>query len=58
MVRIIHRLSDGRIVESMDGFVVPYNDQTKRAYEILYESALEQARKAEKDKATAATVTQ
>lgn len=34
-IKIIHIMADGTIRNSMEGVVVPMNDRTRRAYEIL-----------------------
>ncbi|WP_197274756.1 BOW99_gp33 family protein [Halolactibacillus sp. JCM 19043] len=42
MIKIKHVMADGTVRDSIDGYVVPLNDRTKRAYELL-------ARKAEQN---------
>lgn len=41
---IIHILADGRVVNSIEGHVVPYNEKTRIAYQMLAEVVLNEAR--------------
>ena len=40
-IRVIHVMADGRILESIAGYVVPVNDRTIAAYRIIANQAME-----------------
>jgi len=42
-VKIIHTLADGTVVDSIEGYIMPYNDNTKIAYQLLSKWASEDA---------------
>ena len=37
-IKIIHKMADGTIRDSVNGYIVPYNEKTSVAYELLAKS--------------------
>lgn len=34
-IRIIHTMADGSVRDSVDGYIIPYNEKTSIVYELL-----------------------
>jgi len=45
-IRIINIMADGRVVEDLTGYVIPVNDKTKIAYNLLAKHIQEKSRNA------------
>lgn len=42
-VHIIHKMADGRILESVKGITVPFNETTEGVYRMVARNAIERA---------------
>lgn len=42
-VHIIHKMADGRVLESVKGIIVPFNEATEGVYRMVARNAIERA---------------
>lgn len=47
-VHIIHKMADGRILESVKGITVPFNETTEGVYRMIARNAIERAQEEKK----------
>lgn len=47
-IKIIHTMADGTVRESIEGYVIPYNDTTAITYELLVKWTLQKHNKMNK----------
>lgn len=57
-IRVIHRMADGSVRDSVEGYFVPYNEETKALYHLLGKMLRKEARKRESALCPAATGTE
>lgn len=46
-ITIVHTMADGTVRDSIEGYVIPYNDKTAIIYELLVKSTIEKQSKAD-----------
>jgi len=44
-IKITHTMADGTIRDSVDGYEIPYNDETAKIYKLLAKWAIEEQEK-------------